>query len=278
MIPINFSGRIIPPPIRSLNAMLAFFLAFVMFCAFPAVRQLRAQAGDVPTAEFRTIAGELSSARQSGAGEDKLRMMKAFTFLDSIALSALNAPAGPNLEGANRTLAGLASHTLPVGENYRIAKLGGTPAVYAMVINFGLGGPAAVRVYAGAAGHLMFVAGIDHLVQEDFFDSDVELVAVSNSEPVFVTVSGRTDDLSTGAFTAWRLDGQRLTALWVSDLLQQSSYEAEEDGLRIAYCSQVDEDRPSQCLKMSRDLFRMVSGEWKRIESIDLPLAAPAVK
>jgi hypothetical protein len=258
--------------------MLALFFAFVMLCAFPPASQLQAQTGGDPATEFRTITGELSSARQSGAGEDKLRMMKAFKFLDSIALTALNAPAGPNLEGANRTLAGLASHTPPVGENYRIAKLGGAAAAYAMVINFGLGGPAAVRVYAGAAGQLMFVAGIDHLVQEDFFDSDVELVAVSNSEPVFVTVSGRTDDLSTGAFTAWRLDGQRLTALWVSDLLQQSSYEAEEDGLRIAYCSQVDEDHPSQCLKMSRDLYRMASGEWKRTESIDLPLAAPAAK
>jgi hypothetical protein len=165
-----------------------------------------------------------------------------------------------------------------VGENYRLVKLGGTPAAYAMVINFGLGGPAAVRVYAGGAGHYALAAKIDHFAQKDFFDSDLELVSVSKAEPVFVTISGRTDDLSTGLFSAWRFDGHILVALWNSDLLQQSSYEAEEAGFRLAYCSQVDDDRPSQCLKMSRDLYRFEAGEWKRIETADLPPPTPATK
>jgi hypothetical protein len=165
-----------------------------------------------------------------------------------------------------------------VGENYRLVKLGGTPAVYAMAINFGLGGPAAVRIYAGSYGHFALAARIDRFVQKDFLDSDIELVPVSNSEPVFVTVSGRTDDLSTGAFSAWRFDGQSAVALWNSDLLQQSSYEADENGFHLAYCSQVDEDHPSQCLKMSRDLYRFQAGEWKRIETADLPPPTPAEK
>ncbi len=176
-------------------------------------------------------------------------MEKALAYLDSVAAGFLNAPAGPNLDEANRSLGRLASHTPPVGENYRLVKFGGAHAIYLMVINFGLGGPAAVRVYAGTAGHYAMSAHIDRFAQKDFLDSDIEAVLVSSSEPVFVTVSGRTDDLSTGAFTAWHFDGHGVTALWSSDLLQQSSYEAEENGFRLAYCSQVDEDHPSQCLK-----------------------------
>jgi hypothetical protein len=147
-----------------------------------------------------------------------------------------------------------------------------------MVINFGLGGPAAVRLYAGGAGHYALAARIDHFAQKDFFDSDLELVPVSNSEPVFVTVSGRTDDLSTGLFSAWQFDGHRVVALWNSDLLQQSSYEADENGFRLGYCSQVDDDHPSQCLKMSRDLYRFQAGEWKRIETADSLPPVPAAK
>jgi hypothetical protein len=183
----------------------------------------------------------------------------------------LNIPEGPNLDGANRGLAGLASHTPAVGENYRLVKLGGSPPAYAMVVNFGLGGPAAVRIYAGSAGNYALAARIDSVVQKDFFDSDLELAPVSNSDPVFVTVGGRTDDLSTGIFSAWQFDGHRVLKLWNSDLVQQSSYEADESGLRLAYCSQVDEDHPSQCLKMARDLYRFQAGGWKRTETADLP-------
>jgi hypothetical protein len=146
------------------------------------------------------------------------------------------------------------------------------------VVNFGLGGPAAVRIYAGGPGNYALAARIDRFVQKDFLDSDLELATVSNSEAVFVTVSGRTDDLSTGLFSAWRFDGRRLLNLWNSDLLQQSSYQADEMGFDLAYCSQVDDDRPSQCLKMSRDLYRFQAGEWKRIETADLPLPNPEVK
>jgi hypothetical protein len=112
-------------------------------------------------------------------------------------------------------------------------------------------------------------------VQKDFFDSDLELVSVSDAEPVFVTISGRTDDLSTGLFSAWRFDGHGVVGLWNSDLLQQSSYEASENDFRLAYCSKVDEDRPSECLRMSRDLYRFQAGEWKRIETEDLPPSKP---
>jgi hypothetical protein len=229
-------------------------------------------------AEFKQISQELSEARLGGEDENQGRTEKALAYLDSIAVSVLNAAAEPNLDGVNRELAGLASHTPPVGENYRLVKLGGTPAAYAMAINFGIGGPAAVRIYAGGAGHYALAARIDRFAQKDFLDSDIELAPVSVTDPVFVTISGRTDDLSTGLFSAWRFDGHGVAALWNSDLLQQSNYEADGNGFRLAYCSQVDEDRPSQCLKMSRDLYRFQAGEWKRVETADLPPPNPAAK
>ena len=266
------------PAARPVMPRSVILFVFVIFYASPFAAWVRAQTAGDATAEFKRISEELSAARLSGGDENEAQMEKALAFLDSIAVSDLNIPAGPNLDGANRDVAELTSHTPPVGENYRLVKLGGTPAAYAMVINFGLGGPAAVRIYAGGAGHYALAAKIDHFVQKDFFDSDLELAPVSNSEPVFVTISGRTDDLSTGMFSAWKFDGHGVVALWNSDLLQQSNYEADENGLRLAYCSQVDEDRPSQCHKMSRDLYRFEAGEWKRIETSDLPPPNPVAK
>jgi hypothetical protein len=257
---------------------MAMFASVVILGVSPIAVRLHAQsAGDAAT-EFKNISEDLSAARLGGGDENQARMEKALAYLDSIAVSVLNASESPNLDEANRRLAGLASHTPPVGENYRLVKLGGASPAYAMAINFGLGGPAAVRIYAGPAGHYALAASIDHFSQKDFFDSDLELVPVSNSEPVFVTVSGRTDDLSTGMFSAWQFDGHRVTALWNSDLLQQSSYQSDGNGFRLAYCSQVDEDRPSECLKMSRDLYRFQAGEWKRTETADIPQPKPAAK
>ena len=278
MNPIFSNYRKVLPAARAGMVRAVLLVGIVIFGAGPFAAWMHAQIGRDPTSEFKRISEELSAARLSGGVENESQMEKALAYLDSIAVSVLNVSAEPNLDGANRGLAGLVSRTPPVGENYRLVKLGGTPAAYAMVINFGLGGPAAVRIYAGAAGQYALAAKIDHIVQKDFFDSDLELVTVSNSEPVFVTVSGRTDDLSTGMFSAWQFDGHRVVALWNSDLLQQSSYEAEENGFRLAYCSEVDEDHPSQCLKMTRDLYRFQAGEWKRMETADLPPPKPAGK
>lgn len=250
--------------------------------AYVAVRlsagTLQAQRATDPVADFKQMSAELSAARLSGADENEALLEKAAAYLDSVALAVLNGSSTPALDQANQHLAGLVSRVPAVGENYRLVKLGGTPAVYAMVVNFGLGGPAAVRVYAGTPGRYSLAARIDHFVQKDLFDSDLELVTVSNTEPVFVTIAGRTDDLSTGMFSAWRFDGHSVAALWNSDLLQQSSYEADADGFRLAYCSQVDEDRPSQCLKMSRDVYRFQAGEWKRIETAEVPPTQPSAK
>jgi len=264
------------PPL--LIPILALFVGFVMLSDIFYFTGIQAQTNGDMAAEFKRSAQQLSSVRLGGGSENKVQLEKALAYLDSAAILALNSAPNPDVEAANRRLATLVSQASPVGENYRLLKIGSSPAVYAMVVNFGLGGPAAVRIYAGGTGHYSLVAQIDHYAQKDFLDSDIELISVSPADMVFVTVSGRTDDLSTGAFTAWQFNGSAVTALWNSDLLQQSSYEVEGNGLRIAYCSQVDDDRPSQCLKMSRDLFRLDAGQWTRVETAELSSPKPSSK
>ena len=251
----------------------------VLLILIPLEIGLRAQIKDDSINEFKRLAVQLSAARLDGSVESEVSQEKALGILDELAISSLSG-SSPDLEAANRRMANLVSHVPPIGENYHLVRLGGVPAVYAMVVNFGLGGPAAVRIYTATSGRYTLAARIDHFAQKDFFDSDVELVPVSEAEPVFVTVSGRTDDLSTGLFSAWRFDGHRAVALWSSDLLQQSNYEADATGFHLTYCGKEDEDKdhPSQCLKMTRDLYRFEAGEWKRVQTADLPPARPAAK
>jgi hypothetical protein len=250
---------------------LAIAIGIVLLGLTPVSLRLRAQSAGDSSAEFRRLVAELSADRLNGAAESETQQEKTLAFLDSIASSVLSVSPTLDLTAANQRLAGLVSQTPPVGENYRLVRLGGTPAAYAMVVNFGLGGPAAVRIYSATAGRYALASRIDHFVQKDFFDSDVELIPVSENDPVFVTVSGRTDDLSTGIFSAWRFDGHRVVALWSSDLLQQSNYEADASGFHLTYCGQEDEDHPSQCIKMTRDVYRFEAGEWKRVETADFP-------
>jgi len=247
------------------------FARLLLIALLPITPGLLGQNSSDPSAEFKRLASELSAARLGGGTEIESLQEKALAYLDSIAASTLNSSSSPDLDAINQRLAGLVSHTPPIGENYRLLKLGGTPAAYALLVNFGQGGPAAVRIYASTNGRYGSAARIDRFTQKDFFDSDIEIVPVSMNENVFVIVSGRTDDLSTGLFSAWRFDGHGIVALWSSDLLQQSNYEAEADGFHLTYCGQPDDDHPSQCNKMTRDLYRYQDGAWKRVESTDLP-------
>jgi hypothetical protein len=242
----------------------------VLALLFPLAIGLRAQIKNDPSIEFKRLAAQLSTARLGGEAESEASQEKALGILDGFVSSVLGSSTPPDLDAANERLGELVSHVPPVGENYHLLRLGGSPAAYAMVVNFGLGGPAAVRIYSNASGRYALAAKIDRFVEKDFFDSDIELIPMSTAEPVFVIVAGRTDDLATGMFSAWRFDGRRAALLWSSDLLQQSSYEAGGDGFRLTYCSQPDEDHPAQCLKMTRDLYRLQAGEWKRIETKDL--------
>jgi hypothetical protein len=242
----------------------------VLLVLIPLAIGLRAQIKNDPSIEFKRLAAQLSTARLGGEAESEASQEKALGILDGFAFSVLGSSAPPDLDAANRRLGELVSHVPPVGENYRLLRLGGSQATYAMVVNFGLGGPAAVRIYSNATGRYALAARIDRFVEKDFFDSDIELIPMSAAEPVFVIVAGRTDDLATGMFSAWRFEGRRAAPLWSSDLLQQSSYGADGDGFHLTYCSQTDEDHPAQCLKMTRDLYRLEASEWKRIGTEDL--------
>ena len=51
-----------------------------------------------------------------------------------------------------------------------------------------------------------------------------------------------------------------------------------QNGFHLTYCGQVNEDHPSQCLKMTSDIYRFQAGEWKRVETADLPPAKPSSK
>ena len=255
-----------------------FLAGFTLLALLPMSLGLRAQSAENSAAEFKAAAAALAAARLNGDAETEAQQEKALVYLDAVAATVLNGSPVPDLEAANQGFAALVSHMPPVGENYRLVKLGGSPAAYALAVNFGLGGPAAVRIYAGAPAHYTLSARIDHFTQKDFYDSDIELVPVSPSDQVFVTVGGRTDDLSTGMFSAWRFRGNRVELLWTSDLLQQSNYEADGNGFHVTYCGQPNEDHPAECLKMTRDLYRYQDGEWKRVETADLPAAKPPAK
>ena len=258
----------------------------VAACIFPIAfialaMSLHGQVKSNPTVEFKKLAAQLSAARLDNTEESAPLQEKALAVIDDLALSALNRSSSPNappdLDAANQQLAELVSHVPSVGENYRLVHLGGAGA-YAVVANFGLGGPAAVRIYSNAGGRFALAAKIDRFEQKDFLDSDIELIPVSTTESVFVVVAGRTDDLSTGIFTAWRFDGTRAVSLWSSDLLQQSSYEADGDGFHITYCAEPDEDHPAICPKMTRDTYRMQSGGWKNVETKDLGASKPVTR
>jgi len=224
--------------------------------------------------DFHALASQLTAARDSGGEESQANEEQALQILDRGALEQLNS-AKPDLDALNARLATFVTHQPPVGEGYRVVRLGGEPATYALLADFGLGGPSAVRVYAGAPGSLALAARVDRYAQKNFFDDYMEIVPMAGPAPVFVTASGRTDDLQTGVFTAWSFTGGRVDVVWASDILQQSSYEAAADGFRLTYCGEVDADDLRVCHAMRRDRYVWQDGAWKRAESTAVAMTAP---
>jgi hypothetical protein len=110
----------------------------------------------------------------------------------------------------------------------------------------------------------------------DFLDDYIEMVPIAGPAALFVTVAGRTDELETGVFTAWYFDGHAVAAVWSSDILQQSSYEAASDGFRVTYCAETDPADPGKCSAMQRDRYIWQDKAWKRAETTPLPAAPPA--
>ncbi len=225
-----------------------------------------------PESEFARLALRLAQQRLAGAEESEKLQEQALGILDSMALGTLNAAGEPDLGALNQRLAGLVTQQPPVGEEYGMVRLGGSPAAYALVANFGLGGPSAVRLYRGVAGRYALAARIDRFAQKDFFDEYLELIPIAAPVTLFVTVTGRTDELQTGAFTLWRFEGDRVQGVWASDILPQSSYESRADGFRLTYCAETDEDNPRLCRRMTRDRYAWDGAAWKRIEQTAVPV------
>src|SRR3989454_7762109 len=122
-----------------------------------------------PESEFARLAARLAEQRLGGADEGQKLQEQALAILDGLALEALNAPQGPDLEALNKRLAAMATQQPPVGENYRVLRLGGQPAPYALVANFGLGGPSAGRLYTPSTGAHAVAARGGRLSPKRFF-------------------------------------------------------------------------------------------------------------
>ncbi len=246
--------------------------ALLLFVPAGAVQKTQEVAAQKPESTFQRLAEQLAQRRLDAAEESEALQEQALRILDKMVLEALSGGSEPDLDTLNQRLAALVTQQPPVGEDYQAVRLGGNPAVYTLVANFGLGGPSAVRLYRRSAERYALAARIDRFAQRDFFDEYLKLVPVTGPVILFVTIAGRTDELQTGAFTAWRFDGQRLQAVWSSDILQQSSYESGADGFRLAYCAETEEDNPRVCRRMTRDRYVWDGATWKRVEQTPFPV------
>ncbi len=198
---------------------------------------------------------------------------KALGILDGLIFSALTGNNHPDLDPLNARLATLGTHDHGFGETYRVVRLGGKPLVFALVADFGLGAPSAIRLYAeqGNSAHYPLAGEIDRFTQKDMLDDYLELLPVPLPEPatgvVFVTVGGRTDELQTGIFTAWRFDGKQLTQLWTSDLISHSAFQMSGDNLVLTYCHDPADQETKTCRNMVREkyVYSVADSQWRLI-------------
>ena len=221
-------------------------------------------------AEFKQLARQLVERRQTGAEETEADQTRALTLADAIMLELLNGTLAANEEAVNRALEQLVAQQPPVGEEYRVLRMGPASGPwYLLAANFGLAGPSALRFYARAAppgSSYKLAARIDRFTQQEYFDEFLTVVPVAAVDGVFVTVTGRTDELQTGSFVAWRFDGARLQRLWATDLLERSQYETSGAEFRVTYCEETSEDDPSKCVRTLRERHLWRSGVWQMAE------------
>jgi len=225
--------------------------------------------GATPPPEFTRLAEKLDADRAAGAQETEATEEQALEILDRVALASLNV-AAPDPEALNPRLAPFVTRQPPLGEGFRVFRLGGTPASFALLADFGEAGPSAVRIYAGAPGKLSLAARVDRYAQKDFLDDYIEMVPVPGPVALFVTVAGRTDDFKTGVFTAWHFDGHQVEPVWMSDILAESNYEVTASGFQLNYCADTEPVDPSACQQTRRERFIWQDGAWKQAESVTL--------
>jgi hypothetical protein len=225
--------------------------------------------------QFAGIVAALADAQLDDAPTIEKLEQSALKLLDTEVVSALPVATQPALDALNARLAKFMSREAGLGESYRVIPLGGQPATYALLANFGLGSPSAIRLYTeqGGPSHFVLAARIDRSTQEDFLDDSLELVPIASPGVVFMTVAGRTDAEQTGVFIAWQFDDpQRLKQIWTSDLVEQSSYQVDLSGFQLTYCNIPDQNKPGQCRGMVRDRYRLQDGQWRKVESTPVPV------
>ncbi len=239
----------------------------------PAAEQAE-RASTIPNAgEFQKLSTELSYDRAHSLETLQKTQDAALALLDGLALAELNRGATPDVAGLNARLATLVSQKAG-GESYRVMSAGGQPAVYLLAVNFGDTGPSAVRVYAKSTGAYRLAGKIDRFSDPDIFDDFLVLAVLEKADGVFVTVTGRTDELSTGMFGAWRYGEKGLEKLWLSDLLVHSSYQLLADGLQVTYCGEPSDEDPAVCHKMVMDHDGWNGKAWRRISQVAAPATA----
>ncbi|MGH9776198.1 MAG: hypothetical protein ACRD50_14770 [Candidatus Acidiferrales bacterium] len=245
-------------------------IAAVFFLSAVPVRAQKTAADDSARLRFQKLAAQVREERRSESGETP-SLAPTLTVLDEIALRSLNAANPVDLADANRELAELPSGDTSLSEGYVIVRVREDPSVVALVANFGPSGPSAVRVYEQRDSGYALAGRIDHLSQSAFFDPALLLIPLSLRDGVFITVSGLSDEFSTGMFMAWRFTGDRLEKLWGTDLVTRARYEKVNDGLDLTYCATSDPDDPAACRRMVRERYLWKGGEWKKTEQHDLP-------
>lgn len=265
-------------PVYRRAALLA--LLSMLFVLAVRAQQPPATPEDPRIAEFKQLAAQVVERRRTGAEESEELQEKTLKLLDAMVLEQLNRPGTLDLAAVNQRLASSLARPGAVGESYELVRLGATPSgevSCALVVNFSMSGPSAIRFYPASPQGYRLAARIDRWEFPDYFDEYVDLVPIKAFDILFVTVNGRTDELRTGTFAAWRFSEDRFSAVWTTDILERSSYEDRPDGFQLMYCSQTDEQNPRLCRRMMRERYQWDGFAWRRVEQqeSDAPKPAP---
>lgn len=216
-------------------------------------------------ADLRAIAPEEPAVREG--------LERALRILDRLVITSLAGKGKDTLVLTNQRLSTYVSRQPAAGESYRLYQVG--KEAYALAANFGSSGPSAVVIFArpDSQGQFAVVGTIDRFSQEGYFDDYLELVPVDLQQAVFLTVTGRTDELQSGWFAAWRFDGKAVVLMWSSELLPHSSYQAVPSGIVITYCADSDEQNPSVCRETAVESRLWNGTSWQMTQ--DKKVAAP---
>jgi hypothetical protein len=248
------------------SLILAALLLSVLF-APPAVAQQPPAFTPEMEETFRRLSAELAAARLDGDDTEEDEEEQALQLLDALVLAGVSAPE-PDLAALNRRLDSLAAVPVRVGESYHLARLGPRAQgvrYYVLGVNFGFAGPAAARVYSCRDDDCRLAGSVDADYDAELFDENLVVHALDTEEPVFVLITGRTDELSTGAFAAWRFTSAGLDRLWAVELSPRAEYEALPDGIRVRYCAEPDLYRPETCVRTARESWAWRNGAWRQL-------------